>query len=145
MEISFIRNKLIKIVSMILVTAIILGTGAFAVASSAWTPTMPLPSRRLTSNELNAWRQQYDITGISPIELEILRLTNIEREKAKVAPLGLHPNLFRAARFKSQEMRDLDYYDHGSPVYGGFTGIMSLFATTSFVSVGENLHTSGGT
>ena len=114
----------------------------FDVTSSEWTPEMPLPSRSLTTAELNAWRQRYDVVGVSPIELEILRLTNIEREKAGLAPLGLHQDLFRAARFKSQEMRDLNYFAHNSPVYGRFSGIVGLFASTSYV--GENIMTSGG-
>ena len=115
----------------------------FDVASSVWTPEMPLPSRSLTTAELNAWRQSYDVVGVSPLELEIFRLTNIERQNAGVAPLGLYPDLFRAARFKSQEMRDLDYFAHISPVYGYPTEMVRLFVSIS--SVSENIMTSGGT
>jgi uncharacterized protein YkwD len=134
-----------KFVSLLLILTFLVSMPVVALASSVWTPEMPLPVRRLTTAELNAWRQSYDAVGVSPIELEILRLTNVERQKAGLAPFGLYQNLFRAARFKSQEMRDLDYYAHDSPVYGRFTGIMGLFVPTLFVSLGENIMTSGGT
>ena len=131
-----------KFVSLLLILTFLVSMPAVALASSVWTPEMPLPSRRLTTAELNAWRQSYDVVGVSPIELEILRLTNIERQKEGLDPLELHQNLYRAARFKSQEMRDLDYFAHDSPVYGHFTGIVGLFVSTSHV--GENIKMMSG-
>ena len=105
---------------------------------SGWTPEMPLPLRRLTPVELNAWNQHYNIAGIHPIELEILRLTNIERAKVGSPPVAINSRLFRAARFKSQEMQNLNYFSHTSPVYGYFTGIINLFY--NWFTVSENIY-----
>ncbi|MCL2224094.1 MAG: CAP domain-containing protein [Defluviitaleaceae bacterium] len=95
---------------------------------SEWDTSMPLPNRLLTPAELAAWNADYCEQGhISEIEREILRLTNIERAAYDLPPLSLNYALSRAARFKSQEMLDLDYFAHQSPVYGHFSNIPLLF------------------
>ena len=127
----------------------ILGEEAFAVAmmefvpfNAPWVPGMPLPDDRpLDADELLAWRDDFCASGcISPIELEIWRLTNLEREIYGLPPLALNRDLFMAARFKSQEMMDLQYFAHASPVYGQFDVILQMFSQgNSFW--GENLGT----
>jgi len=76
--------------------------------------------------------------GISDLEREVVRLTNLKREQHGVQPVALCEVLSAAARFKSQEMRDLFYFDHFSPVYGlpNFIPVV-LFGAEHFSS--ENL------
>jgi len=106
---------------------------------SEWDVAMPLPDRPLTPVELAAWNAAYCEHGhISEIEREILRLTNIERANYSLPPLTLNCALSRAARFKSQEMLDLDYFAHQSPVYGHFSNIPLLFIN-NHQGLGENL------
>lgn len=80
--------------------------------------SMTLPNRRLTEEELNIWIEEYySLGGASDFELEVVRLINIERAKEGLQPLELSPALMKVARFKSQEMIDLQYFSHNSPVY----------------------------
>jgi len=108
---------------------------------SEWNPSMPLPDRPLTPAELAAWNAAFCEQGhISEIEREILRLTNIERAAYSLPPLTLNYALSRAARFKSQEMLDLNYFAHLSPVYGNWDNIPMLFIN-NHQGLGENLFT----
>lgn len=80
--------------------------------------TMRLPNRKLTEQELTEWINEYDSKGgASEFELEVVKLVNIEREKEGLQPLEISDALMKSARFKSQEMVDLDYFSHASPVY----------------------------
>ena len=116
-----------------------------AQTSSAWNPTMPLPNRRLSPAEVNAWISLYSQRGgISHLENEVLRLANIERNKLGLAPLGTHTSLFMAGRFKSQEMIDLNYAGHVSPVYGSNVEIIRLFTNTSGFTFNTNLFVGSG-
>ena len=53
-----------------------------------------------------------------PEELEIVRLTNTEREKAGVPALRANHSLAQAARSHAREMLDLNYFGHVSPTPG---------------------------
>ncbi|MCL2421841.1 MAG: stalk domain-containing protein [Defluviitaleaceae bacterium] len=87
-----------------------------------------LPNRRLSDAELENWMDEYNrMQGPTALELEIFRLVNIERAAAGVPALETDIYLMMAARFKSQEMVDLGYFEHTSPVYGRFTEIPRLF------------------
>ena len=98
----------------------------------------------LTTQPLN-WRQVGDwiihylyTGGISELEYEVVRLVNIERQRVGAPPLEICPLLSAAARFKSQEMVDLGYFAHESPVYGHFVNIpRDLFGANHIRS--ENL------
>ena len=77
-----------------------------------------LPNRPLTPAELNAWIARYNATGgPSEFELEVVRLINAERAAAGVAALTIGTPLMMASRFKSQNMADLGYFSHTSPIY----------------------------
>jgi uncharacterized protein YkwD len=92
-----------------------------------------LTNRRLTASELDAWVRDYNRRrGASTIETEIVRLVNVERVADGRSVLEVDPYLMKAARFKSQEMADLDYLSHTSPVYGTFTGIPALFGADAY-------------
>jgi len=79
---------------------------------------MKLPNRPLTQEELNAWIAWYGAQGgASEFELEVVRLINAERTAVGRTALTINAALMMAARFKSQNMADLDYFSHTSPIY----------------------------
>lgn len=100
--------------------------------------SITLPNRRLTDTELQAWINEYNsLGGASAFELEVVRLINLERAKEGLHALEISPALMMSARFKSQEMVDLDYFSHTSPVYtvgsfgGGRCTIADMFGHTA--------------
>ncbi|WP_240374282.1 S-layer homology domain-containing protein [Bacillus piscicola] len=56
-------------------------------------------------------------------EKEVLRLVNEIRKEHGLAAVKANPDAVRLARFKSEDMRDLQYFDHISPVYGMDMGL----------------------
>ena len=93
----------------------------------------------LTWREIGSWIIYYLYSGgVSELEYEVVRLVNVERATAGALPLEVCPLLSAAARFKSQEMADLQYFAHESPLFGPPTMIpMLLFDALHFIS--ENL------
>ena len=78
-----------------------------------------LADRRITEAELTAWKAEYwELGGINSYELEVIRLINIERVNAGLNQLAVEPILIMTARFHSQEMADLQYFNHRSPHHG---------------------------
>jgi len=78
-----------------------------------------MPGRRITSAELTAWSYEYwELGGVNAFELEVVRLINIERTAVGLHPLSINPQLSMAARFHSQEMADLRFFNHRSPHHG---------------------------
>ncbi|MDR0272439.1 MAG: CAP domain-containing protein [Clostridiales bacterium] len=99
-----------------------------------------IPNRRLTESEIEAWTNNYQAYGgANDFELEVVRLTNIEREAAGVPPLEPYEPLMMAARFKAQSLFDLSYFNHTSPVYGNFSNIAREVFKMPPRSMGENL------
>ena len=99
---------------------------------------LTIPDRRPTSDELNQWIAEYHaMGGVNAFELEVLRLTNLERTNRGLAPLTLNPAIAMAARYKSQSMTDLRYFDHVNPVFGEFTNMSRELFGVQIVS--ENL------
>jgi len=77
-----------------------------------------LPNRPLTQDELNAWTAHYNAAGgASAFELEVIRLINAERTTRGGTALTIDPALMMATRFKSQNMANLGYFSHTSPIY----------------------------
>ena len=68
----------------------------------------------------------------------VFELVNQERKKAGVAPLVLNEKLCDMARFKLNEMDELGYFDHKSPVYGSPSEMAKAFGITDR-GCGENL------
>ena len=68
----------------------------------------------------------------------IFELVNEERKKAGVAPLVLNEKLCDMARFKLNEMDELRYFGHTSPVYGSPSKMAKAFGITN-KGCGENL------
>ena len=68
----------------------------------------------------------------------VFELVNQERKKACVAPLVLNEKLCDMATFKLNEMDELGYFDHKSPVYGSPSEMAKAFGITDR-GCGENL------
>ena len=103
----------------------------------------PLPvtlgNAAISWRDLGSWIIHYLYTGgISDLEREVIALVNLERERVGAPPVAICPALSAAARFKSQEMADLGYFAHESPVYGEFFNIPELLFGAYHV-VSENL------
>ncbi len=71
-------------------------------------------------------------------EKEVIKLVNNERAKNGLKPLAEDWELSRVARFKSQDMRDNNYFSHTSPVYGSPFDMIKNFGIT-YKSAGENI------
>lgn len=77
-------------------------------------------------------------TEVSDIEKEVARLVNIERQKYGLKDLTLDAPLSAAARLKSQDMVDKNYFSHQSPTYGSpFDMLRKL--NISYQTAGENI------
>jgi uncharacterized protein YkwD len=99
-----------------------------------------IPNRRVTDEEIIAWTTNYiALGGAHEFELEIIRLTNIERANAGIPPVEADETLMLAARFKSQSMFDLGYFSHENPVYGRFDNIAREIFGMPQRAMGENL------
>ncbi|MFF5994027.1 CAP domain-containing protein [Lysinibacillus sp. KU-BSD001] len=72
------------------------------------------------------------------VEEEVLHLVNVERAKEGLAPLSMDWELSRVAKYKSQDMRDKNYFSHTSPTYGSPFDMMKQFGI-SYKSAGENI------
>lgn len=92
-------------------------------------PNMIIPGQKLSVP---------NIDDIKRVENEVVRLCNIERSKRGVAPLTANWQLSRVARYKAQDMRDKNYFNHYSPTYGSPFDMMKKFGL-SFYQAGENI------
>ena len=71
-------------------------------------------------------------------ETEVVRLVNVERSKNGLPPLTQDWELCRVARYKSQDMRDRNYFSHTSPTYGSPFQMMKSFGI-NYRTAGENI------
>ncbi len=78
------------------------------------------------------------IVDQTEFEQEVLRLTNIEREKRGLKHLKLDKKLAEVAREKSLDMAGDDYFSHDSPTYGSPFDMMNSFGV-KYYSAGENI------
>lgn len=86
--------------------------------------------------------QQINIPSVNQeirnFEQEVIRLTNIERQKAGLKPLIEDWELSRVARHKSMDMAQLNYFSHTSPTYGSPFDMIKAYGLT-YRSAGENI------
>ena len=86
--------------------------------------------------------QTLNIPGINntvlDYENEVIRLVNEQRVKNGLKELQADWELSRVARFKSQDMKDNNYFSHTSPVYGSPFEMIKNFGI-SYRSAGENI------
>ena len=78
-----------------------------------------------------------DSTVIS-YENEVIRLVNEIRVKNGLKALTADWELSRVARYKSQDMKDNNYFSHTSPVYGSPFNMIKNFGI-SYKSAAENI------
>ena len=71
-------------------------------------------------------------------EKEVVRLVNEERAKAGLKPLTYNWELSRVARYKSEDMRERNYFAHNSPTYGSPFQMIKSFGI-SYRTAGENI------
>ena len=72
------------------------------------------------------------------VEEEVVRLVNVERANASLAPLEIDWELARVAKAKSQDMVDKNYFSHTSPTYGSPFDMMKQFGI-KYSAAGENI------
>ena len=77
-------------------------------------------------------------SSVSSYESEVVRLVNEQRRKNGLSALSEDWQLSRVARYKSQDMRDKNYFSHTSPTYGSPFQMMKSFGI-SYKSAGENI------
>ncbi|NMA87305.1 MAG: serine protease, partial [Tissierellia bacterium] len=77
-------------------------------------------------------------TANSSVEMEVVNLVNIERQKAGLAPLQYSSELSNVARAKSQDMASKNYFSHNSPTYGDPFSMMKSFGI-KYKTAGENI------
>lgn len=77
-------------------------------------------------------------SGVTAYEAEVVRLVNEERAKKGLKPLTHDWELSRVARYKSQDMKDKNYFSHTSPTYGSPFQMMKSFGIT-YRTAGENI------
>lgn len=76
--------------------------------------------------------------GVSSNEKEVVRLVNEIRAKNGLNPLTEDWELSRVARYKSQDMKDNNYFSHTSPTYGSPFNMMKSFGI-SYKTAAENI------
>ena len=94
------------------------------------TPTVPTPSQPETSTP--------SVSGLSAIEMEVVRLVNIERQKEGLKPFTASSELSNVARKKSEDMAKNNYFSHTSPTYGSPFDMMKSFGI-KYNTAGENI------
>lgn len=78
------------------------------------------------------------LTSLKAIEKQVIELVNQERAKNGLKPLKANWELSRVARFKSNDMRDRNYFSHDSPTYGSPFTMIKAFGI-SYRAAGENI------
>ncbi len=76
--------------------------------------------------------------GAAGKEQQLVNLINQARANAGLPPLQVSSQLTNAARAKSRDMIDKNYFSHTSPTYGSFTDLLRHFGI-SYRSAAENL------
>ena len=77
-------------------------------------------------------------TSITSYEQEVIRLVNEIRKQNGLKALTYDWELARVARYKSQDMKDNNYFSHTSPVYGSPFQMIKNFGI-SYRRAGENI------
>ncbi|TCP69696.1 CAP domain-containing protein [Baia soyae] len=99
-------------------------------------PTTPEKSKAPTKPTAGATTPSN--SALSSAENEVVRLVNIERQKAGLKPLVADTKISSVARVKSQDMIDNRYFNHQSPRYGSPFDMMSHFGIR-YQTAGENI------
>ena len=107
-----------------------------------------LPDRRLTTSERNEWIADYlEHGGPTEVELEVVRLINIERANHDLSQVQIDDALMMAARYFAQQANDLRGLYSGSHNFGPYASNPSARhgASANVASAfGGNLRWNGG-
>ena len=98
-------------------------------------PTIKNPSMIYPGQKINIPENDSDVTNY---EKEVIRLVNEARAKNGLSALTENWELSRVARYKSQDMKDNNYFSHTSPTYGSPFNMMKNFGI-SYKSAAENI------
>lgn len=93
-------------------------------------PNLIYPGQVLTIPTTNA--------SVLSYEKEVIRLVNEIRVQNGLKALTYDWELSRVARYKSQDMKDKNYFSHTSPTYGSPFQMMKNFGIT-YRTAGENI------
>ena len=77
-------------------------------------------------------------SAVTSYEAEVIRLVNEIRRENGLNPLTANWELYRVARYKSQDMADNRYFSHTSPTYGSPFQMIKAFGL-SYRTAGENI------
>ena len=77
-------------------------------------------------------------SSVSSYEAEFVRLVNKERSARGLKPLTQNWELSRVARYKSEDMKNKNYFSHTSPTYGSPFEMMKSFGI-QYRTAGENI------
>lgn len=123
-----------RTIAAVFVGVAVIGATVFGLYSFAISANAPAPE-----NQVDIQATAEDPT-IPPDRGELLRLVNLERAKANVAPLVIDELLNKSAQFKSDDMASRFYFSHTDPETGKYNGTDKAFelgAECSYVS--ENI------
>ncbi len=77
-------------------------------------------------------------SSVLSYEKQVVDLVNKERTQRGLKALTQDWELSRVARYKSQDMKDNNYFSHTSPIYGSPFQMMKSFGIT-YKTAGENI------
>ncbi|MCH7322620.1 CAP domain-containing protein [Solibacillus sp. MA9] len=100
-------------------------------------PTTP-PNQVTDSEKPNQPGNNTNDADVAAIEKQVVELTNKERAKFGLAALEMDQPLMAAAREKSQDMKNNNYFSHTSPTFGSPFDRMKALGI-SYKSAGENI------
>ena len=92
------------------------------------------PNETIQPTQADTVTQQ--IGALDQHAAEVVRLTNIEREKAGLPPLAMADDLMELALLKSRDMADNQYFSHDSPTFGKTRSLLDRDSWSRFM--GEN-------
>ncbi len=124
--------KLAFLISIPILSAIALGVSpaiASDLAQSSSNPSQSLPSRRVKISQM---------MGRGSVESELLRLTNIERQKVGLPALKLSSKLSKAAQSHAVDMSQNNYFNHTGKNGSSMSSRVNLVAY-QYSFLGENI------
>lgn len=86
-----------------------------------------------------ALASKYNVEYLITVENEVVRLCNVERQKAGIQPLSNNEMLRQVARYKSNDMLQNNYFAHESPSTGYQPWDLASTFNYSYKAFGENI------
>lgn len=99
---------------------------------------VPAQSSQVATRSASTPENSGSSSLLSQKEQQMVNLINEARRNAGLPALQVCSQLTAAARAKSKDMVDNNYFGHGSPTYGNFPGILKRFGI-GYRAAAENL------